>query len=80
MQAIILYPDAQRIEALVVPVGRYAIRAVPVNSDDTIELRLNYGQWEDETGVPIEFEAFLIDDENDIRSILRMPEACSAAS
>ena len=80
MQAIIRYPNAQRVEALVVPVGHYAMRVVPANSDDTIELTQRYGQWEDESGVPVEFEALVVDDENDIRSILQVPEVRSAAS
>lgn len=64
MEAIIRYPNAQRIEVLVLSVGRFTMRVVPRRSADTIELKLDYGQWTDEAGVPIEFESFLVCDGN----------------
>ena len=80
MQAIILYPDTRRTEVLVLSIGRYAMRVVPRNSVDTIEVTCSYGEWSDESGVPIEFESFVLNDDEDIRSILEMPEVCLAAS
>jgi hypothetical protein len=80
MQAIILYPDTRRTEVLVLSIGRYSMRVVPRNSVDTIEVTFSYGEWSDESGVPIEFESFVLNDDEDIRSILEMPEVCLAAS
>jgi hypothetical protein len=80
MQVIILYPSARRVEALVLSIGRRVIRVVPRRSADTLELRLNYGRWTDERGVPVEFESFVAAPDVDVRSILKMPEAYAAAS
>lgn len=55
----LLYPQTQRIEALVLSVGRYTMRVLARGSDDTMELTSSYGQWIDEAGVPIEFDAFV---------------------
>jgi hypothetical protein len=79
MQAILLYPDDQRIEAVVLSVGRYYMRVVPRDADDTIELVLRYGQWTDESGVPVEFDAFVVGDDNGIHNIAEMSEFRSAA-
>ena len=80
MQVIIVYPSARRVEALVLSIGRRVIRVVPRRSADTLELRLNYGRWTDESGVPVEFESFVAAPDVDVRSILKMPEAYAAAS
>jgi len=80
MQTIIRYPNSHTVEALVLSIGRYAMRVVPRASDDTIELKLNYCQWTDESGVPIEFESFVLAADDDIRSMLEMPQVCVAAS
>ena len=80
MQTIIRYPNAQRVEALVLSIGRFTIRVVPRHSADTIELRLSQGQWTDENGAPIDFEAFVAAADVDISNILDIPLACAAAS
>ncbi len=80
MQATILYGASQRVEVVVLSVGRYAMRVVPRESDDTMELTLQYGQWVDEAGVPVEFEAFVVDDENDVRSVIGGCDVYTAAS
>jgi hypothetical protein len=56
------------------------MRVVPRHADDAVELVRQYEQWIDETGVPVEFESFVVDDDNDIRDILEMSEVRSAAS
>ncbi len=80
MQAMIRYPNGRRVEALVLSIGRNVIRMVPRQGADTVELRLSYGRWTDESGVPIEFESFVAADGVDIRYILNTPEAYAAAS
>jgi hypothetical protein len=80
VQTIILYPNAQRVEALVLSIGRNAIRVVHPQTADTVELRRSRGQWADESGVPIEFESFIAAADFDIRSILEMPQAYPVAS
>jgi hypothetical protein len=80
MQVIILYPGAQRVEALALTIGRNVIRVVPRESADTVELRLSHGRWTDESGVPIEFESFVAAPGVDIRGMLTMPPICAAAS
>ena len=80
MQTIILYPGNQRVEGLVLSIGRYTIRVVPRHSADAVELRLSQGRWTDESGVPIEFESFIAAADFDIRSILEMPQDCAVAS
>ena len=64
LQTIIRYPNAHRVESLVVSVDRLAMRVVPCDGDDTVELRLSYGRWIDESGEPVEFEAFIAGDDN----------------
>ena len=77
MQAIICYPNEQRVEVLVLSVGRFTMRVLPRRSADTIELKLAYGQWTDETGVPIEFDAFVASDGN---QTVTTPSIASQAS
>jgi hypothetical protein len=62
MQAIIRYPDARRVEVLVLSVGRFTMRVVAPGTSDTTELKFDYGQWTDETGVSIEFDSLLASD------------------
>ena len=80
MHVIILYPDAQRVEALALTIDRDVIRVVPRGSADTVEYRLNYGQWTDENGVPVEFESFIAVPGVDIRGMLETPRARAMAS
>jgi hypothetical protein len=80
MQVIILYPGGQRLEALALTIGPDVMRVVPRESADTVELRLSHGRWTDESGVPIEFEAFVAAPGIDIRGLLTMPRTCAAAS
>ena len=62
MEAIISYRDGRRVEVLVATVGRFTMRVIARESGDATDLRLDYGQWVDEAGMPVEFDAFLIDD------------------
>ena len=80
MHVIILYPGAQRVEALALNIGRDVIRVVPHGSADTVELRLNHGRWTDENGVPVEFESFVAVPGVDIRGMLETPRTRAAAS
>ncbi len=80
MEAMILCPNRQRIEAVVLSLGPYHMRIVPRHTDDAVELVYRYGHWTDESGVPVEFEALVVDDENDLRIIAEWREIRSAAS
>ncbi len=80
MQATIRYPDAQRLEVVVLFIGQFVMRIAPRDAEDAVELTLQYGQWTDETGMPIEFESFVVDDENDFRMLHETSEVRSAAS
>jgi hypothetical protein len=70
MEVIIRYPSGQRIEGVVLAVGKFLMRIALHNTDDTIELCQSYGQWADETGCPVEFESFLAGDHVDLNSAL----------
>ena len=59
MQAIINYGGGRRMEVVVAMVGRFTMRVIGRGRGDVIELRSEYGQWVDETGRPVEFEAML---------------------
>ena len=59
MEAIIRYHDGRRVEVLVAAAGRFTMRAIARHGWDAFELRSDYGQWVDEEGMPVEFEAFL---------------------
>jgi len=78
LHTIIRYPNDQRVEALVLSIGRFAMRVVPHGMADTIELSLNSGQWTDESGVPIELESFF--QEGDMSSTFEMPAVRAAVS
>jgi hypothetical protein len=56
VQATFRYPDGPRIEAILLSKNTYSMRLVPRGAADTLELRLNYGQWHDEDGAPVEIE------------------------
>ena len=78
IQATILYPDGRRVEAVVLAIGRHSIRAIPRDGADTLELSLQYGQWCDETGAPVEVESLLSD--GDASVFAGMSEAYEAAA
>ena len=78
MQAIICYPNHQRIEVLVLFAGRFTMRVVPRHRADTIELKLAYGQWTDEAGESIEFEALLAGATSPSSTILEIANHASA--
>lgn len=59
MKAIISYGDGRRTEAVVAMLGRFTMRVIVRGRGDTIELRSEYGQWMDETGAPVEFDALV---------------------
>ena len=44
MEVIIRYPSGQRIEGVVLAVGKFLMRIALHNTDDTIELCQSYGQ------------------------------------
>ncbi len=70
MLAIIRYRDGQRGEVLILSVGPYALRVVPRGGDDVLELISNGGQWTDENGAPVEFEAYIAGDGAEVGGIL----------
>jgi len=80
MEAIILYPQTQRIETLVLSVGRYTMRVLARGRDDTMELSSSYGQWIDEAGVPIEFDAFVASDADHVRRLLERASSAGVAA
>ena len=59
MEAIISYQDGRRMQVLVAMVGRFTMRVLTRDCSDAMELKSDYGQWVDETGAPVEFEALL---------------------
>lgn len=61
VQVTFSYPDGPKIEAVLLSRGRYSMRLVPRGVADTLELRLSYGQWSDENGVPVEIEWLVSD-------------------
>ncbi len=67
MQAMIRYPDAQRMEVVVLSISSFTMRVIPRLGIDTMELTRQYGEWRDETGRTVEFDSFVVDDENDFR-------------
>ena len=80
MQTIIRYPNAQRVEALVLALGPYSMRLLPRGAEDAIALRRRYGQWTDESGVPVEFESFVAGAGIDIGGLLETAQLGAAAS
>ena len=70
MQAIISYPNGQRSEVWVLSAGKLGIRIISPGDCDPGELTCLYGEWTDEAGVPIQFEAFVANGENDVRVVL----------
>ncbi len=79
MQTIIRYPDAQRFEALVLSLGPDTMRLLAPGAEDTIELQLWYGEWRDETGVPVEFESFLTGSSAEAGDFLAAAQLCASA-
>jgi hypothetical protein len=78
MQATIRHPDAQRV--VVLSIGQFLMRVAPRDAEDAVELTLQYGQWTDESGMPIEFESFVVDDENDFRMLYMLRERSEVRS
>jgi hypothetical protein len=75
MEAVLLYPDGQMVEAALLSVGRYTMRVVVRGSDETTELTCNYGEWADEAGTPIEFDAIVAGEPDQVRRILEYATA-----
>jgi hypothetical protein len=80
MLAIIRCADDRRVSALVLSFGQFTMRILPQGARDTAELTFHYGQWTDEGGLPVEFEAFVAagsGPENEF--VLRRSAACQPA-
>ncbi len=75
MQAIIRKSKGGRVEVIVAVVGRFTMRVIARGSRDTVELRSEYGQWVDEAGNPVEFEALLAGE----AGVCRVPAAQGAS-
>jgi hypothetical protein len=80
MQAIIRYPNSQRVEVVVLHVGRFSMRVIAPGSSDTTELKLDYGQWTDEAGVSIEFDSLIVNDSNRLDAALATASRAFALS
>ncbi len=79
MVAVIRYADAQTALVVVLSVGRYTMRILTPGGHDTTELSLNCGQWTDEAGAPVTFEALLTTGPEEVNRVLAdWLSACSA--
>ena len=61
VQATICYPDGRRIEVVLLSISAHSMRLISREGADTLELRLDCGQWSDELGVPVQLEALISD-------------------
>jgi hypothetical protein len=77
VQATICYPDGTRVEAILVSIDRHSMRLLTREGEDTLELRLDRGNWSDEHGVAVELEA-LISDGKPVANISDLAGAGSA--
>ena len=59
MEAIISLEDGRRVQVIVAAMGRFTMRVIAPGRGDAMELKSEYGQWLDEAGKPVEFEAML---------------------
>jgi hypothetical protein len=59
MEAIITLADGRRMQVIVAALGRFTMRVIARGRGDAMELKSEYGQWLDEAGKPVEFEALL---------------------
>ena len=61
MLMIVRYPSGRRVEGILLAASSDRMRIVVARLNETLELRLEQGQWTSEDGDPIEIDGCLTD-------------------
>jgi len=65
MQMILVYPSGRRADAVLLSVGKNQMRIAVKHHTDAVELRQVEGEWVNERGLAVQFDAITTDGPDD---------------